>query len=240
MRSWRGVLNSKRSETDVHRAGLAPPALRNDVVTIMTFWGRTIVPRERLDEPHPTWKAKPMQRLNYIIGESAVAKFAHMAHAARFPAFAWKTIVTDMWDLPSGTRPTRGQMIEDRHHETTLWNHMVLRFDQMTTVQWAEHLDNEEERLHNALRYLGTTPNKVATRLDLAGVMGEQFESCNCPISNYLTGVCGAWFASVRQDASMVDFVEVSNPSAVYQFIAEFDANRHDELNLLAFDPASV
>lgn len=181
-----------------------------------------------------------MQRLNYIIGESAVAEFARMAHAERFPAFAWKTIVIDMWDLPAGTRPTRGQMIENRHHQTTLWSQLVMRFDNMTTVQWAEHVENEEERLHNALRYLGTSPDKVATRLDLAGVMGEQYESCNCPISNYFTGIYGAWFATVRRDASMVDFVEVSNPAAVERFIAEFDNNRHDELNLLAFDSVDV
>lgn len=173
-----------------------------------------------------------MKRLQNLIEGSQLFLFAREAHNARFPAFAWKSVACDMIGIPVGSRPTPSQIIGQPHAWSTLWLELTLRFDQMTTVRWAEHIENEEERIHNTLRYLGATPDKAAASLAMMGVMGDAMEQCGCPISHFFTGIYGAWFAYIFRSDVYVDFVQCNNPLAVENMVHAFDDGQLPKLDL--------
>lgn len=176
-----------------------------------------------------------MHRLEMSVFESPLFAFAHEAHKARFPAMAWKAVACDMMGLPIGSRPTPAQIIGQDNSFTTLWAQLAARFEQMTTVRWAEHVETEEERIHNALTYLGSNVDVVKERLGLMGVMGTVMESCDCPLAHYFGGVYGSWFTMICRDTSEVDFVRCANPSPIDQFV-----HQHDSEWLPQFDPFAV
>lgn len=173
-----------------------------------------------------------MNRLRNRIEGSQLYIFAREAHNARFPAYAWKAVACDMIGIPVGSRPTLAQMTDQPHNWSTMWLELTLRFDQMSTVRWAEHEECEQERLHNALVHLGASPDTVASRLAMMGVMGDMKESCDCPVSHFFMGVYGAWFATVYSGDSFVDFMPVNNPHAVDVFVNQFDEGRRPALDL--------
>lgn len=173
-----------------------------------------------------------MTRTLINLVDSELYKFAQEAHSARYPAYAWKAVACDIMGLPVGSRPTLGQMLGIKCTWMTLWQELVHRFVQMTTVRWAEHLECQEENIHNSLVHLGCSSEQVADRLERMGIVGDMMESCDCPVSHFFRGVCGAWFTNVYRDNSFVDFVKVSNPLAVEQFVARFDAGAWSVLDL--------
>jgi hypothetical protein len=173
-----------------------------------------------------------MNKLFIKLYESELFRFAREAHEARFPAFAWKTTACDVMSLPVGTRPTVGQMVGQRYTWSHLWLNMTLRFEPMTTVRWAEYLENQEESIFNALSYLGSTPDRIEQNLKLMGVVGDGMESCDCPMAHFFHGVYGAWFADISRVNSQVDFVTCDNPGQVAQFIQEFDGEKRPEVDL--------
>lgn len=175
-----------------------------------------------------------MNKLITAIADSELLEFAYQAHTARFPAFAWKAVACDMMGLPMGSRPTPAQIVSQPHMWSTLWLELTLRFDQMTTVQWAEYIENEEERIHNALVYLGRTPDKVNERLTLMGVIGDAMGQYGCPLGRYFNGVYGAWFTQTYRSDSYVDFVKVNNPHTIQQFVHEFDDGLRPNLDMFA------
>jgi hypothetical protein len=166
------------------------------------------------------------------IEESELFAFARTAHEERFPSYAWKAIACDTLGLPMGTRPTMAQMINQPHHWSDMWLQLTLRFDQMNTVRWTEHLECEEERIHNALRHLGSTPDQVAERLSMMGVMGDTMESCDCPLAHFFTGMYGAWFVKVFRADVHVDFATCANPLAVENMVHAFDNGHLPKLDL--------
>lgn len=172
-----------------------------------------------------------MSQLSHALRSSEVHRFAKEAHDARFPAFAWKAIICDMLGLPPGTRPTVAQLLTQPHSAVTLWLQLTLRFERMTTVRWAEYLECEEERIHNTLTYLGSTPDRIENNFALMGVMGSTLDSCDCPIAHFFRGVYGAWFVEVTQTQSFIDFVKCSNPGQTVVFIQEFDNDGRPSLN---------
>ncbi|TMC49285.1 MAG: hypothetical protein E6J20_18145, partial [Chloroflexi bacterium] len=106
-----------------------------------------------------------MTRLLIDLVDSELYEFAKKAHEARFPAFAWKAVACDIMGIPVGSRPTLAQMMGIKCSWMTLWQELAQRFEQMTTVRWEEHLECQEENLHNSLVYLGASPDRVAERL---------------------------------------------------------------------------
>lgn len=171
-------------------------------------------------------------RVKINLQDSELYTFAKSAHEARFPDFAWKAIACDMMGIPMGSRPTLAQMLTQPHSSTTLWLQLTLRFDQLTTVRFEEHCENAQERIHNTLLYLGSTPDRIANHLKLMGVMGDAMESCDCPLAHYFDGVFGAWFVNVFRQHSCIDFVECSNPQQVQHFVAQFDGGGRSDLDL--------
>lgn len=171
-------------------------------------------------------------RLKRNLRDSELYAFADMAHKAQFPDFAWKAIACDMMGIPMGSRPTLAQMVNQPHSSMTLWLQLTLRFDQLTTVRFEEHCENVQERIHNSLLYLGSTPDRIANHLKLMGVMGDAMESCDCPLAHYFEGIFGAWFIGVYRDRSWVDFVECSNPQQVQHFVTQFDGGGRSDLDL--------
>lgn len=171
-------------------------------------------------------------RIKINVFDSELYAFAQMAHQARFPDFAWKAVACDMMGIPMGSRPTLAQMVNQPHSSTTLWLQLTLRFDQLTTVRYEEYRENAEERIHNTLLYLGGTAKRIGDHLKLMGVMGDQMESCDCPLAHYFEGIAGAWFVKVFRDYTWVDFTECSNPLAVSNFVWEFDQGRRSDLDL--------
>lgn len=175
-----------------------------------------------------------MHKLYRDLYGSQLFKFALEAHANAFPAFAWKAVACDAMRIPMGSRPTVGQMVNQPCSWSHLWLNLTLRFDQMTSVRWAEHLENEEERIFNALQYLGTTSEKVSQTLQLMGVMGDVMESRDCPMAHYFHGVYGAWFADISIVNSQIDFVTCANPGHICKMLRDFDNDRHPDLNLFS------
>lgn len=175
-----------------------------------------------------------MTRFDVLVVESELRKFANMAHEARFPAYMWRAVACDMMGLPVGSRPTPAQMIDQPNHSTTLWLELTMRFDNLSTVRWAEHVECEEERFHNALVHLGASPDIIAKKLALMGVTGDKMECRVCPLYHYFTGIHGAWFAEVVATQSVVEGIKVSNSLAVQQFVRQFDAFRFPELDPFA------
>ena len=173
-----------------------------------------------------------MTRLLIHIVDSELYEFAKKAHEARFPAFAWKAVACDIMGIPVGSRPTLAQMMGIKCSWMTLWQELAQRFEQMTTVRWEEHLECQEENLHNSLVYLGASPDRVAERLHNMGIMGDMMESCDCPLAHFFRGIYGAWFTNVYRDNSNVDFVRVSNPHAVEQFVVGFDVGTWSVMDL--------
>jgi hypothetical protein len=171
-------------------------------------------------------------RLAITIEESELYKFAKEAHQARFPAFAWKAIACDYMGLPVGSRPTPAQMLNMQFGWDHLWLQLTLRFDQLTTVRWTEHLECEEERIHNTLRYLGATPDKVAQNLTMMGVMGTTMEACDCPLTHFFNGIYGAWFTKMFRGDVYVDFARCANPLAIENMVAAFDNGHLPKLDL--------
>lgn len=172
-----------------------------------------------------------MTRFDVLIIESELRAFAKMAHEARFPAYMWRAVALDMMGLPVGSRPTPTQMISQPNHSTTLWLELTMRFDNLSTVRWAEHVECEEERFHNALVHLGASPDIVAHKLGMMGVTGDKMECRTCPLYHYFTGIHGVWFAEVVAGQSVIDGIKVSNPLAVEQFVRRFDACRFPDLD---------
>lgn len=173
-----------------------------------------------------------MTRMLVDLVDSELYVFAKKAHEARFPAFAWKAVACDIMGIPVGSRPTIAQMTGIRCTWMTLWQELTQRFDQMTTVRWAEHLECQEENAHNAMVYLGSSPEQVAARLHHMGIVGDVMESCDCPLAHFFRGIYGTWFPHVYRDRALIDFVEVSNPNAVNQFVAKFDSGAWHSLDL--------
>lgn len=173
-----------------------------------------------------------MTRLFVNLMDSELHKFAQEAHEARFPVYAWKAVACDMMGIPVGSRPTIAQMLGIKCTWMTLWQELTQRFDQMTTVRYAETVENEEERVHNALVHLGSSPEKVAWRLSQMGIVGDLMEQCDCPISHFFRGIYGAWFVQVFRYDSYVDFVKVSNPLAVEQFVNRFDNGSWSQMDM--------
>lgn len=173
-----------------------------------------------------------MTRLLVDVVDSELYKFAQEAHNARFPAYAWKAVACDIMGIPVGSRPTVGQMLGIKCTWMTLWQELTHRFAQLPTVRWAEHVENQEEAVHNALVHLGATPEVIARRLDSMGIVGDQMESCDCPLAHFFRGIYGAWFTLVYRDYSHVDFIKVSNPVAVQQFVHGFDNGTWSTLDL--------
>lgn len=175
-----------------------------------------------------------MANLAINMMDTELYEFAYKAHVSRFPAMAWKAVACDMMGLPAGTRPTVHQVRTQPHAWTTLWAELTMRFDNMNTVRWAEHLECEEERIHNALVYLGPTVGQIKDRLLLSGVAGKPNDAFCCVFTKYLTGIVGAWFARVTPETSRVDFISCSNPKSVQNTIKMIDAGCVPELNVFA------
>jgi hypothetical protein len=166
------------------------------------------------------------------IEESELYKFATEAHNARFPAYAWKAVACEHLGILPGSKPTPAQIVGLKSTWGSMWLELTLRFDRMTTVRWAEHLECEEERIHNTLRYLGSSPQQVAERLAMMGIMGTRMESCDCPLSHFFAGMYGAWFVRTFRADVYVDFMVCANPLAIEHTVHAFDDGETPELNL--------
>lgn len=94
--------------------------------------------------------------------------------------------------------------------------------------------------LAEALAALPTTADGIATQLRNKGIQGVRTDSCNCPITNYLTSL---GFGLVDVDPGLIEAeggdgfeVEVT-PPGISEFIVRFDGGEWPEL---VSDPEAV
>jgi hypothetical protein len=90
--------------------------------------------------------------------------------------------------------------------------------------------------LAEALAALPTTADDIAAHLHAKGIQGVPEDSCNCPITNHLTGLGFDWVSVTqtrvqgRSDTRGLD--DVRTPWWIAEFVERFDNGEWPELVL--------